>query len=120
MDEIHVPAALTVMLLLIAAYAIVFDSTSGIASFGDQGNIDNTDDLFDSCINGTIQVCNIGVCNGTRTCIDDGWAICALSKVCIPGSYAPCSDTICTQSLKKCDECGSGYSLCFNNSGEVG
>ena len=119
MDDISAPAALAVLLLLIAAYAIVFDSRISMASFGDQDNVDDIDNV-PACINGTSGECAIGVCNGIQTCIDGEWTRCALTKVCIPGSYAPCSDTVCTQSLKKCDECGSGYSSCFNNSGEVG
>ena len=119
MDEIHAPAALAVMLLLIAAFAIVFDGRISMVSFGNQGNIDEIDNV-PACINGTSEECVIGVCKGIQTCIDTEWSRCVLSKVCVPGSYATCSDTVCTQSLKKCDACGSGYSSCFNNSGEVG
>ncbi len=119
MDEIHAPAALAIMLLFIAAYAIVIDSEINI-SVSETGQMIDDNLSYPPCTNGSSQECAIGVCKGTQECMDGQWTLCALSKTCIPGSLAPCSDTVCTQSLKKCDECGSGYSPCFNNSGEVG
>lgn len=66
------------------------------------------------CQAGQTQYCSSGPCPGLSTCFDGVWSGCRWDTVCTPGERVPCLKGGCSYAVKECNECGTGYTVCFN------
>jgi len=102
--------AVSALLIAIMAYAIFFYPGKPV-----QGTTYSVQEK--ECIDGQAGQCMVGQCAGTRECARGAWSRCMLEMACEPGSFATCYEGACSSGYKVCDECGTGYGPCVNNSG---